>query len=707
MIFCRMTKVMYFILMLMTQRSVGTHEECIDDEKSVSIELKKESRRPGYLDLTPTGKVLSLMGEYEEIKDSYKDLETHAVLKSEAKSPLPASFTVCIATSAPGKAHHYDYSHPLFIILGSDGAKFLSAELYNDNYKDRISTFYLGFSSVSSTPTRNRIPQVFPGQWTRSCLGLNSETGHVRFVADGHNLEDKVYESVREDVGNRPRNLTGLLILGAIEYPSGWYHTNNKIADMNIFSSLLGLERMKDITEAGGKECGVEGDYLAWADMEWKLVGEANMENASLVEPCDKNPSITLYDTAFPNMKACMEHCQKLRARSPALVTLEQWEDMKTELRDLIRFPRYLYWVSLTDNEEEGVWRDWYNDQPAKYQLPFTGTGPNGGLTENCARIETQDKWIDSACSIFTGWCICSNSPRPLVVLRGLCPHSYIDSLYLLRNIRGEKYKAIVFVSTVNTQIKYTGNNNWSLTRIYTDGANSYNVSGRAKASQVSFVLGKNTWTIEGDNINCNDGKPYVRDLKLTGCKGAEFTCNSGQCVEMSQRCDQIVDCKDKSDEKNCKLFVLEQNYNKFVPPITTVSSTNRTVIPVPVNISITLMKVVSLTEVELIIELQFQIELSWKENRIKYHNLKKKTSLNRLTKKDINRLWLPLAVYENTDQKETTRLGDISEWDTKVTVNREGTFTRSEMEEVDEIEIFEGEENTMTMYQAYTKERL
>ena len=41
----------------------------------------------------------------------------------------------------------------------------------------------------------------------------------------------------------------------------------------------------------------------------------------------------------------------------------------------------------------------------------------------------------------------------------------------------------------------------------------------------------------------------------------------------------------------------------------------------------------------------------------------------------------------------------------TRVTVTREGDFTRSGMEEVDEAELFEGAENRLTMNQTYTWE--
>ena len=114
-------------------------------------------------------------------------------------------------------------------------------------------------------------------------------------------------------------------------------------------------------------------------------------------------------------------------------------------------------------------------------------------------------------------------------------------------------------------------------------------------------------------------------------------------------------------------------------------------------------MKVVSLEEEDHSIELQFQINLQWKEKRATYHNLKANMFLNALSTDDINKLWLPLVIYSNTDQLETTRLGMEWEWTTDVWVKREGNFVRSEPTVLDEIEIFEGEENSLVMTQSYT----
>ena len=63
------------------------------------------------------------------------------------------------------------------------------------------------------------------------------------------------------------------------------------------------------------------------------------------------------------------------------------------------------------------------------------------------------------------------------------------------------------------------------------------------------------------------------------------------------------------------------------------------------------------------------------------------------------------MVVYTNTDQLETTRLGMEWEWRTDVLVKRENQFERSGNEVLDEIEIFKGDENSLSLVQSYTHE--
>ena len=166
-----------------------------------------------------------------------------------------------------------------------------------------------------------------------------------------------------------------------------------------------------------------------------------------------------------------------------------------------------------------------------------------------------------------------------------------------------------------------------------------------------------------------------------------------------------MADCKDTSDEINCRILKLKEGYNKRVPPVGATGREVKTLKPVPVNVSLTLFKVVAMEEEDHSIELQFQISLAWKETRATYHNLKPKSYLNALSLDEINTLWLPLVIYLNTDQQETTRLGVEWEWSTNVNVKREGSFTRSGFEVLDETELFKGRENSLIMTQSYTHE--
>ena len=148
--------------------------------------------------------------------------------------------------------------------------------------------------------------------------------------------------------------------------------------------------------------------------------------------------------------------------------------------------------------------------------------------------------------------------------------------------------------------------------------------------------------------------------MKLTGCNSTQFTCDDGQCVKMEERCNQIPDCDDESDERNCKILALKEGYNQRVPPVGVNIATGkvRTLKPIKVKVSLSLFKVVAIEEEDHSIQLQFQINLEWKENRATYHNLKSESYLNALFQDEIDTLWLPLVVYLNTDQQQT--IGDI-----------------------------------------------
>ena len=103
----------------------------------------------------------------------------------------------------------------------------------------------------------------------------------------------------------------------------------------------------------------------------------------------------------------------------------------------------------------------------------------------------------------------------------------------------------------------------------------------------------------------------------------------------MDERCNQIMNCKDKSDEVNCKLISFEQNYGKKVPPFT-INEKDYSLIPAMVRVSTQLMNVLAISEFSHTIDLKIGITLKWYENRVLYHNLKNQEALNVLTDAEV-----------------------------------------------------------------------
>ena len=98
----------------------------------------------------------------------------------------------------------------------------------------------------------------------------------------------------------------------------------------------------------------------------------------------------------------------------------------------------------------------------------------------------------------------------------------------------------------------------------------------------------------------------------------------------MEERCDQIIQCKDKSDESNCQLLVFDSSYNNKVAPFTI--NEDKSVDPVKVNVSTSLMNVLAISEFSHTIDLKLGITLKWYDNRVLYHNLKTEEALNILS---------------------------------------------------------------------------
>ena len=527
----------------------------------------------------------------------------------------------------------------------------------------------VGDITIASVVTR--IPVIsLQLTWLHICVRISCNNNQISAYVNGYKVLDETHPQQPTPC---PTRLNGNMLLGKYRRNVGyWAQNQGRVTNVNIFTGLMSDSEM--ISRTAGEDCGKsDGDFYTWSNSTWTLKGEAKWTDVTLEDLCRDFPSIQFFSTGrviYPTQ--CSHICKNMHAlgRMTSVETNEHFDRLKARSRWLN--PRMngdgtnpiSVWLPVS--RHDGVWRDDYTNNIVSmdWNKGFPVDDPKKSCTVGSLGM------VNYFC-INTGglggfYCSCDFVEHPFLTLRGLCKDSYLDQTYLPQNgpVDGETTyygNRISFAKFLKDELQW---------RIATS---VYNITAMSKEIPGRMMLGKQTWTVEGDSKKCFDGKTYQTELKLSRCKEGEFTCANGQCIKMEKRCDQVTgkepNCRDKSDENGCELIIFENNYNKNIPPFEeTINEKGEEVAQTNVRISITLMKVVEIEEVDHSIHIQFMISMQWKENRVNYHNLKKKTSLNALAEKDVNKLWLPLVVYDNTDQKQTTRLGEFGngEWITR-----------------------------------------
>ena len=307
----------------------------------------------------------------------------------------------------------------------------------------------------------------------------------------------------------------------------------------------------------------------------------------------------------------CRPHRKYSITSTSTQAACKDWVKLQTFLKKKL-FDKGLntlqLWLPIEDRKTEDVWEDFYTREVVQnFTHPWIGSKPNGGRAENCARLMNENDWADRRCDYPNFACMCSHKSNTNLKLRGLCPRSAIDVHYKPVNKQTD-IREMKLQGLKHTSIGHVRNDIFSFLKIpkaekkWVLHVIDPKVTGTSTAPFTSFTLGKHNWTIRGDE-GCSSKDSYNTELKMSGCAERNFTCDDGQCVSMDMRCNQFPECRDKSDEKNCKILLLEEGYNKKVPPVTSTD-------PVNVSISIDVLKLVDINEEDYSIEIQFEIRI-------------------------------------------------------------------------------------------------
>ena len=203
-----------------------------------------------------------------------------------------------------------------------------------------------------------------------------------------------------------------------------------------------------------------------------------------------------------------------------------------------------------------------------------------------------------------------------------------------------------------------------------------------------SLLLGPTTWQIHNDSKFCSTEEIYTRTLILSSCSQDEFSCNDGSCVKMEVRCDGRMDCRDKSDEEECRYLIPTIGYDKFlVPP--PMGDEKTTLINMTMNI-----ENIDIDEVDGFIRTKFTLNRVWFDSQLTFQNLRN-DSKNSLYPEDKEIIWKPWIQFENIQNygkiQKTDQLDDVA-----IALNSNYSYKHIGITHMYNALLFEGSENAL-----------
>ena len=109
-------------------------------------------------------------------------------------------------------------------------------------------------------------------------------------------------------------------------------------------------------------------------------------------------------------------------------------------------------------------------------------------------------------------------------------------------------------------------------------------------------------------------------------------------------------------------------------------------------------MVVQEIKEIEQILQLKFNLRMTWVDARLDFFNIKLKETMNVISMAELNRIWLPIIIFDNTEEGQIT----INDDKAAATINRTGQGTGSDPSISEDIDIYKGSENSITLSRLY-----
>ena len=410
------------------------------------------------------------------------------------------------------------------------------------------------------------------------------------------------------------------------------------LTELNIWDRLL-LE--EDIISMATCQQFLKGNIFSWEETNLKLLGRARLDSLpDLLSLCQKNHLFM-----FPQKISLMESSVLCSSLGGSIV-LPMSEKENNEVMKV--FDEYV--EQCADSSNIGIWiglekvpdnNDW---SPIGNITDISGItfSPRNSIISvyddsyNCIYMMNNGGWKSfQGCNLVTNslaaCTVCEFTQTPMLGLKGTCQTQNAPNwnYYLSRS-----NSTVYFFEGYKRDLIRNVNFGWSIEK------RSGEVFARLTESGQYGPLGRNSWQLSKYGRNLCPRTDTKIQLTLSTCGLNQFTCNSGHCINIYRRCDDVKDCEDDSDEKNCEVVFVPENYKKEPTRRLDYSINN-------IYTKVTILKFDSIDKSG-VLDITLTIQMRWRDPRLTYLNIMDEGQINGGYEKDISvekqgDLWLPL----------------------------------------------------------------
>ena len=482
------------------------------------------------------------------------------------------------------------------------------------------------------------------------------------------------------------------------------------ISQVNIWSGLLSnitIDMFSNCLLSGPTN--QVGNVVAWKLEEWEFF-DSEVEVVKRSSLCEEPRG--LEDIVFYQLRSqrfYLRTCSAIGGKLPIYDSQGSFEEHYKAARSrfnsinktamsfqaskcFFRGTEARFWVGIRKNVTADKWLSPYNGQVVNFPGAWYGDEPSD-TDHDCAHVWTTNpkdeilkSWYSSKCSDRSSCAICKLMDiNKRLILKGLCEADYQEQVFDTRYfIFGSINSKLHFQGVMASHIFMDDNGQWRL-ESYNDRTKYAVMS--LKDSTDSFPLGRKTWMVRKGICEMEDEQ---KTLTFSVCDTGMFTCDDGECIELTKKCNLEEDCSDGTDETYCDNIDFSGGYRTSLAPRTDGG------VELFVNVSVSTFPTISTEELQFIAN--FELSLRWKDQRLKYKNLNNITNLNKIEIDDRDRMWKPSVDFKNAVEPKTTEVDSK----TSMFIHKEHDPRAGSLRRDIEADVFEGGWASLIMRKEY-----